>query len=75
MIHAIFVPRWPVFSFDKSDSSNKDMMLKLQTEGRVKWRKKKQQQKQMDRYVQRHRFKYEHTACREVQARMEDLEI
>lgn len=75
MIHAIFVPRWPVFSFAKSDSSNKDMMLKLQTEGRVKWRKKKQQQKQMDRYVQRHRFKYEHTACREVQARMEDLEI
>ena len=45
MIHAIFVPRWPVFSFAKSDSSNKDMMLKLQTEGRVKWRKKKQQQK------------------------------
>lgn len=75
MTHAIFVPRCPVFSFAKSDTSNKDMMLKLQTEGRVKWRKEKEQQKQMDPYVQRRRFKYEHTACREVQVRMEDLEI
>lgn len=65
-----------MFSFAKSDTSNKDMMLKLQTEGRVKWRKEKEQQKQNGPIcTKKRRFKYEHTACREVQVRMEDLEI
>ena len=50
-------------------------MLKLQTEERVKWRKKKEQQKQMDPSVQRRRFKHEHTPCREVQVRMVNVEV
>lgn len=51
------------------------MILRLQSEGRVKWKNKKDQQKQMDPYVQRRRFKYGHAACREVQVSMVDLEI